>query len=86
MSGLIWIQIVWHSDGIPERIMRKIYLEKKSADDIKACKITAKDCKGGNFYILYMVVYRSGTSSLKWYLNNKNLHINAVDSTHSYNV
>ena len=27
MSGLIWIQSVWHSDGIPERIFRKVYFE-----------------------------------------------------------
>ena len=35
MSGLIWIQTVWHSDGIPERIFRKSWFWKKSADDKK---------------------------------------------------
>ena len=35
MSGLIWIQTVWHSDDIPERIFKKSY-DKKSADDKKA--------------------------------------------------
>ena len=38
MSGLIWIQTVWHSDGIPERIFRKSCLWIKSADDIKSTK------------------------------------------------
>ena len=28
MSGLIWIQIVWHSDNIPERILRKSWFWK----------------------------------------------------------
>ena len=43
MSGLIWIQIAWYSDGIPEIIFRKKdAFEKKSADDKKACKITQK--------------------------------------------
>ena len=37
-SGLLWIQNVWHSDGIPERIFRKGW--KKSADDNKSWKIT----------------------------------------------
>ena len=34
MSGLIWIQTVWHSDYINERILQKMILEK-SADDKK---------------------------------------------------
>ena len=38
MSGLIWIQIIWHADGISERIFRKHWFWKKSADDIKAWK------------------------------------------------
>ena len=37
MSGLIWIQTVWHSDGIPEQIFQKVDFEKKSADEKKAC-------------------------------------------------
>ena len=32
MSGLIWSQTIWHSDGIPERIFWKSWLWKKSAD------------------------------------------------------
>ena len=28
MSGLIVIQSVWHSDGIPERILKKMILKK----------------------------------------------------------
>ena len=40
MSGLIWIQTVWHPDGVPERIFWKRWFWKKiSADDKKACKI-----------------------------------------------
>ena len=42
MSGLIWIQMVWHSDGIPERTFWKHWFWKKSADDKKACKNTVK--------------------------------------------
>ena len=33
MSGLIWIQTVWHADGIPARIFEKVNSEKKLADD-----------------------------------------------------
>ena len=39
--GLIWIQTVWHSDGIPERIFGKklnLKKKKKSADDKKNMK------------------------------------------------
>ena len=39
-SGLIWIQPVWHSDGILEKNFLKKFISKKSADDKKACKIT----------------------------------------------
>ena len=35
MSGLIWIQTVWHSDGILESIFRKRWFRKKLADDKK---------------------------------------------------
>ena len=34
-SGLIWIQTVWQSDGIPEWIFQKSWTRKKSADDKK---------------------------------------------------
>ena len=43
MSGLIWIQTVWHSDGIPESCFEKVNFKKKSTDDKKkkkTCKIT----------------------------------------------
>ena len=45
MADLIWIQTVWHSDGIPERVFffKKLIL-KKIADDKKAYKIS----KGAN--------------------------------------
>ena len=36
MSGLIMIQAVWHSDGIPERIFLKSWFKKKSADNNKS--------------------------------------------------
>ena len=36
MLGLFWIQSLWPSDSIPERIFRKIDFEKKSAGDKKA--------------------------------------------------
>ena len=41
MSGLIWIQTVWHSEGIPENLFRKSWFwKKKSAVRRKqACKI-----------------------------------------------
>ena len=41
MSGLIWIQIVWHNDDIPENILENIFFDAKSTtgDDIKACNI-----------------------------------------------
>ena len=38
MLGLIWIQSIWHSDGIPERIFRKSWFWKQSADDKKSMK------------------------------------------------
>ena len=34
-SGLIWIESIWHSDAIPERIFRKNWFWKKSAVDKK---------------------------------------------------
>ena len=30
MLGLIWLQTVWHFDGIPERLFEKVYLKKKN--------------------------------------------------------
>ena len=35
MSGLVWIQSIWHSDGIPKRSFRKIWSWKNSADGKK---------------------------------------------------
>ena len=41
MSGLIWIQTVWHTDGITERIfLKKLILKKIQQKMKKACKIT----------------------------------------------
>ena len=41
MPGLIWIQTVWHSDGIPEDFFEKVnFQKKKSTDNKKAWKIT----------------------------------------------
>ena len=41
MSGLIWIQAIWHSDGIPEFLFEIVHLKKKkSTEHNKACKIT----------------------------------------------
>ena len=38
--GLIWIQTVWHSDGIPEKVFLKVDFEKKkSANDKKHEKL-----------------------------------------------
>ena len=45
MSGLFWIQIVWHSDGIPERIFQKCWFWKKSADDKKHEKLCPADVR-----------------------------------------
>ena len=38
-SGLIWIQNVWHSDGIPERIFRKRWFWKNHQTTIKHAKL-----------------------------------------------
>ena len=38
MSGLIWIQAVWHSDVIPEKIFWKKWCWKMSADEKKVMK------------------------------------------------
>ena len=45
LSSLIWIQTVWHSDGIPKRFFwKKLILKNKSVEDKKnmqnypACK------------------------------------------------
>ena len=35
LSGLIWIQTIWHSDGIPEILKNKWFIKKRSADDKK---------------------------------------------------
>ena len=35
MSGLIWIQTVWHFDDIPEEVFEKVDFEKKSIDGKK---------------------------------------------------
>ena len=42
MAVLIWIQTVWNSDSVPERLcfkQNKIYLKKAAADDNKSIKI-----------------------------------------------
>ena len=44
LTFLVWTQIVWRSDGIPERFYFKKLILKKSADDKKACKITQQAC------------------------------------------
>ena len=49
MLGLIWIQTIWHSDGIPERIFQKIYFSKISADDKKSMK-NYEDAKSTKFH------------------------------------
>ena len=41
-SGLIWIQTVWHSNGILDFFIEKVEIEEKHADDNKACKIKFK--------------------------------------------
>ena len=38
MSVLSWIQTVWQSDSVPERIIWKVNFKKKSADDNKSMK------------------------------------------------
>ena len=38
-SGLIWIQTVWHSGGIPERSFRKKWFWKKAADGKQQAKL-----------------------------------------------
>ena len=42
MSGLIWIQTVWHSDGIPERFfffkLKKIHRQQKNMQIYPECK------------------------------------------------
>ena len=41
MWGLIWIQTVWHSDGIPERIFPNCWFWKKSRQQ-KTCKFICR--------------------------------------------
>ena len=43
INNLIWIQTVWHFDGIPERNFRKGWFWKKSADDKKASKASQEE-------------------------------------------
>ena len=52
-SVLIWIQIVWHSDSVPEKCFEKVNFEKKSADDSKSIKIIqrAKSYKISAYWI-----------------------------------
>ena len=40
MLGQIWMETVWHSGGIPERIKKKIL--KKSADTKKLAKLLSR--------------------------------------------
>ena len=40
MSGLIWIQIVWHSIGIPGRFLEKVDFEKVQQKTKKHEKIS----------------------------------------------
>ena len=47
MSGLIWIQIVWHSDNVLEKTFEKASYAKKSADDNKSMK-NSSACKALN--------------------------------------
>ena len=57
MSGLIWIQTIWHSDGIPE-----IDFEKKSAEDNKIWKITQKTKSSKNhLYCLLLIFFYKST-------------------------
>ena len=63
LSGLIWIQTVWHSDGVPERIFRRSWFWKKSSDDKKknTCKIT-QYAKNAHKYLFSILCY--------WTVNN----------------
>ena len=50
MSGLIWIKIVWHSDGIPERIFQKSWFLTKGMNIFFLCfKKWPTLCMMGNF-------------------------------------
>ena len=40
MSGLVWIQTVWHSDGIPEIIYDNVNFEKNQQKTFFFKKIT----------------------------------------------
>ena len=40
MWVLIWIQTIWHSDNVPERIFEKVTFEKSQQTTTKAWKIT----------------------------------------------
>ena len=51
MAGLIWIQTVKHSDGIPESLFRKQKNFKKSADDRKVWKIKVNARNEENFRV-----------------------------------
>ena len=68
MSGLIWIQTIWNSYGIPEIIFQKSWFWKKSADDKKHAKLP-----GMPFFILMDFAIHIDTKSMKLlllYLNS----------------
>ena len=46
MSGLIWIQTVWHFDGIPERIFQKVDFEKNQQTTKKHAKLPSRQRVG----------------------------------------
>ena len=60
MVGLIWIQTIWNSDGIPERSFLKGWFWKKSADDKKSCK----NFPGGKE--LYSTKWITSTTNVHW--------------------
>ena len=48
MSGLIWIQTVWHPDGVSERIFEKVDFEKIRSQNIMKNYTACKELSTGN--------------------------------------
>ena len=60
-SGLIWIQTVWHSDGIPERLflqklILKIHKQQKSMQNYPACKELVLSKIAADDILLFIII------------------------------
>ena len=59
LSGLIWIQTLWRSDGIPERIFRKVSFWKNQQTTKEHEKLPSMQCvKRRRFMIFWYLSYK----------------------------